>query len=159
MSVKSILLMILVIMLAAQLAGENKSKTGMGFHAGTSTGIGYAMRFMSEQKSLGGQVTLGAIATKDFSMFNLGANLIGVIDNFKSGRFYVMAGGMIGSSSDENEYGEDVTNSYWCFGVGPGVELELFKNIRFAVELPFTYNNDNELIMYIPQGGIYYYFK
>ena len=47
----------------------------------------------------------------------------------------------------------------WTIGIGPGLEIGGNNNLRMAIELPITYNQSQELIMYIPQIGLYYYFK
>jgi hypothetical protein len=57
---------------------------------------------------------------------------------------------------------EDVTTNiehHWTVGAGLGAEIALGKQFRVALELPITYNWENRIIMYIPQIGIYYYFK
>lgn len=47
----------------------------------------------------------------------------------------------------------------WTAGAGLGVELAFGKNFRVALELPITYNWEQRIVMYIPQIGLYYYFK
>ncbi|MDD3524801.1 MAG: hypothetical protein PHQ41_08935, partial [Candidatus Cloacimonetes bacterium] len=47
----------------------------------------------------------------------------------------------------------------WTAGAGLGVELGFGKNFRVALELPVTYNWEKRIVMYMPQIGLYYYFK
>lgn len=44
-------------------------------------------------------------------------------------------------------------------GVGLGFEYRLTNNIRLSLEWPLSYGSDGDINMYIPQGGIHYYFK
>ncbi len=44
-------------------------------------------------------------------------------------------------------------------GFGPGAEIRLGKYFKLALEIPITYTGKHEFIMYVPQAGIYYYFK
>jgi len=44
-------------------------------------------------------------------------------------------------------------------GAGPGVEIDVGKFFKVAIELPLTFTGDREFIMYIPQVGLYYYFR
>ncbi len=47
----------------------------------------------------------------------------------------------------------------WTAGAGLGVELGFGRNFRVAMELPITYNWEQRIVMYMPQIGLYYYFK
>lgn len=118
------------------------------------------------------------------SAVTAGLNYIHVLDNFRSGRFYIIAGGSYkfhhrkvfetdylwgecpwdstyncynlveGSESSHNEI-----EHRWTVGAGPGIEIALGKQVRFSVELPLTYNWKNDIVMWVPQVGLYYYFK
>lgn len=109
-------------------------------------------------------------------------------DAFKqknNGRVYVMAGGSyqyyrqnvftkdyhwvtVQDTLDYDHY-EPINNAEplrtstlenrWTAGAGLGVELGFGKNFRVALELPITYNWEQRIVMYIPQIGLYYYFK
>lgn len=110
-----------------------------------------------------------------------GLNYIHVIDKSRSSTFYIVAGGSIGlhnqkmyrryydqSSPGSSSYTLDLSipaESYrdketrWTLGAGPGFELALDKHFKFSIDLPFTVNSDEEMVMYVPQVGLYYYFK
>ncbi|MBU0711564.1 hypothetical protein KKC74_15385 [bacterium] len=45
------------------------------------------------------------------------------------------------------------------FGIGMGIEYQFTENIRMSADLPLTFSNYGDIIMTIPQIGIYYYFK
>lgn len=48
------------------------------------------------------------------------------------------------------------------FGIGIGINYKLTNNIHLNLDRPFVYSrcyDDFDLIMYIPQAGIHYYFK
>ena len=48
------------------------------------------------------------------------------------------------------------------FGIGIGIDYKLTENIHINLDWPFVYSrceDDFDLIMYIPQAGIHYYFK
>ncbi len=120
---------------------------------------------------------------------NLGLNHILVLDTFNvfgykdHGRLYLMTGGAyefhrqtkfskdyrwVEGDAENSPYFEKVDNSApiqdskpehrWTAGLGLGVDIAISKNFRGALEFPITYNWDNR-ISYIPQIGIYYYFK
>ncbi len=67
-----------------------------------------------------------------------------------------------GSSYYYNASGDPVkvkkNKDRWTLGVGPGFELFADKNLRVSLEIPITINNKSEVVPYIPQIGVYYYF-
>jgi len=105
-------------------------------------------------------------------------NLIIMLDHFKRGRLY-LAGGcsytnykkrvftMDYIESSYNNYvlvegsrrEEDVLEHRWTAGLGPGVELGISSHFRIAFEVPITYNYKDDIVMYVPQVGLYYFFK
>lgn len=120
---------------------------------------------------------------------NLGLNHIWVLDTFNvfsykdHGRLYLMTGGSyefhrqtkfkkdyrwVQGDENHSSYFEQLDHSdpiqeskpehRWTAGLGLGVDIAISKNFRGALEIPITYNWDNR-ISYIPQIGIYYYFK
>lgn len=44
-------------------------------------------------------------------------------------------------------------------GIGIGLDYNLTENIHISIAWPLTISNDGDIYMYIPQGGIHYYFK
>jgi len=43
--------------------------------------------------------------------------------------------------------------------MGLGFEIKLGKTFVWAIEMPITLNQKGDVMMYIPQSGLYYYFK
>ena len=144
------------ILLAVPLIAEEKNSTlGLGIHAGTLTSAGYSMRYFGDR--VGIQGTVGAYKYSGETNFNLGLNLITVLQEFPAGRLYTIAGGSYRYFSDTYDFGE--VNNRWTVGAGLGFELITVKNLRIALELPITYDWKGNLVMWIPMGGIYYYLK
>ncbi len=73
------------------------------------------------------------------------------LDNSIAGQYYYDPTGEVTSTTK--------TKSYVNIGAGPGVEVMVGKYFRLSLELPVTYTGKDEFIMYIPQAGLYYYFK
>ncbi len=184
-------------------AQDHNTKKAIGLHFGSSTGNGYAMRWMG--KDAGFQLTFGAYTFGDNKVYfsesiydydndatlitaeeegresavNVGLNYMFMLDHFRNGRLYMMVGGSykyfaqkIFSQDYQLNPGTDyyypVDGSQeenlniehrWTVGAGPGFDLALGKQFRLAVELPITYNWNNDVVMYVPQVGLYYYFK
>jgi len=114
---------------------------------------------------------------------NVGLNYLQTLANNRTGRFYVFAGGSYlysrvkqfevdfslsqNNPSWEDEYHRMDTKDrvkwdnrdYYYVGLGLGFDFNLGQNFHWAVELPLTMNQDTEFMMYIPQTGLYYYFK
>lgn len=113
--------------------------------------------------------------------FNIGANAIFPLKRTENFLFYAHTG-LCWLYSDQKKYSQlyshDSTSTWYSYyspvgavntsnkiksyvniGVGPGVEMQLGKYFKIALELPITYTGQRELIMYIPQAGIYYYFR
>lgn len=131
-------------------------------------------------ESPGAETTLYTRKGRKSSM-SVGLNYINVLESNRSSRFYLAVGGAYTIRRDKEltrtynridsnyyEYQLDTTipqvketikNDKWTVGGGPGFELTLDKHFRFTFDLPFTYNSDEEMVMYIPQVGLYYYFK
>ncbi len=112
----------------------------------------------------------------------LGLNYMYMLDHFRSGRLYIFGGGSYQYYQKRTHYmdfqrvpdGTDgqhfiaVPNTKtselerqhrWTVGVGPGFEFDLGSQFRMSFELPITYNWKDDIVMYIPQAGLYYYFK
>lgn len=209
---KIILVMLLFIAATSLSAIKDNSYNSIGLHFGTSSGNGYAMRWMGEQ--LGFQITLGA-STKgsnkvkfpdsyyDYSFDytpdindeiwvkktgrsstgTMAINGILMLDHFNSGRIYIMGGGSVKNGrksvfsskyrsasfgTNYNRYDKIIGKAVkreekdiyeWTVGFGPGVELSFTRHFRIAFEVPITYNDRKDIIMYIPQVGLYYYLK
>jgi len=111
--------------------------------------------------------------------FNSGLNLILPLKN-REGMMFYLHGGINWMYSDTKQYkrlyvvdtgnantfdaaGDVLTGhkirSYVNIGMGPGFEYYVSKSFKIALELPMTYTGKGEFIMYIPQAGLYYYYK
>ena len=106
-------------------------------------------------------------------------NYVRTLDTSQVGRFYIVAGGSLLSSfirQYEIDYQMVEVNYYtrikdhperkkwdsdyaYYFGFGLGYDFNLWENFHCVVELPLTIDNESEIKMYIPQAGIYYFFK
>ena len=205
MYTKKLLFLCLLAVLAVGLnAREDNTHSSIGLHFGTSSGNGYAMRWMGPK--LGLQATLGAYTSgsndvkfnetyydindeytdNEITINKKGRSTSGTValnglimlDHFNRGRLYIMAGGSytyhrervyssryIRSNYDNynlvpnSKTSTRKTENRWTAGIGPGIELGLSRHFRIAFEVPITYNYDDEIIMYIPQVGFYYYFN
>jgi hypothetical protein len=103
----------------------------------------------------------------------LAANYLHTLDEFPNGMLYIMAGGscryiqkrmfevdIVNHQVDwESERSYQKRELRWTIGAGPGFEIGYGSKFRLALEMPLTYNWKNDIIMYIPQVGIYYYFR
>lgn len=130
--------------------------------------------------SPGAESTLYSLKGRKSSM-SVGLNYVNILESNRSSRFYLSMGGAYTIKRDKeitrsynrinNNYYEyqlntvvpeiknTVKDDKWTVGGGPGFELTLDKHFHFTIDLPLTYNSDEEIIMYIPQVGLYYYFK
>jgi hypothetical protein len=110
---------------------------------------------------------------------NLGLNYLFSLASNPTGRFYVFGGASTIISrvkrisqefylNNANYYMVDLSkprttsweNRYsYYVGMGLGFELNLGRNFVWAIEMPITLNDDGDVMMYIPQSGLYYYFK
>jgi len=110
---------------------------------------------------------------------NLGLNYLYSLADNPTGRFYLLGGASILVSrvkqinqefylTSNNYYVKDLTKpttttwdtrtSYYL-GMGLGFEIKLGKTFVWAIEMPITLNQKGDVMMYIPQSGLYYYFK
>ena len=107
------------------------------------------------------------------SSITLYASNLHTLDEFPNGKLYIMAGGscryiqkrmfevdIVNHQVDwESERSYQKRELRWTIGAGPGFEIGYGSKFRLALEMPLTYNWKNDIIMYIPQVGIYYYFR
>jgi len=173
--------MFLIILFAAcSLMAESKYHTAMGLHFGISTGNGYSVRTWGTDNAY--QFTFAAYATgdkdpdykpSDFynhdyrdarkNSLSLGVNYLWGLLRAESYDFYLITGGSFTyrkvkrySSAYDSRWVQD---NRWAIGVGPGFEFEFSDRFHVAIEVPMTYNHKDDITMYIPSGGFYYYFK
>jgi hypothetical protein len=182
---KRYLLILFAIMCISGLFAFENYSTAMGFHFGTSTGSGYSVRHWG--KGNGFQATIAAYAygskspeydANDFDSDEnyknarrqtglLGLNYIWNLQKTKEYHFYVLTGGSYTLQKVKRYYApvggviesDWVNDNKWSIGAGPGFEMMLADRFHIAVELPITYNHKDDIVMYIPAVGIYYYFR
>lgn len=109
---------------------------------------------------------------------NLGLNYLHALAENPTGRFYVFGGAsylhsrirvfeqdyqltagdhyQIMSSHPERETTKN--RGYYYLGAGLGFELSLGRGFKWAIEMPITLNEKGDIMMYIPQSGLYFYF-
>lgn len=111
---------------------------------------------------------------------NTAINGIMFLDHFRKGRMYLIGGASYTYYREKkffadyervpgmyNQYilrpntetSEQNTEHRWTAGFGPGIEFAISKHFHMSFEMPITYNYKDEIVMYIPQVGFYYYFK
>ena len=113
---------------------------------------------------------------------NFGLNYLYALADNPSGRFYLLGGASyllsrikqfeqdysLQSNVGFDDYYTILNNhpvrskwnnkGYYYVGAGLGFELNLGRNFRWAIEMPISYNQEGDIMMYIPQTGLYYYF-
>ncbi|HOD18559.1 MAG TPA: hypothetical protein PKJ14_08010 [Candidatus Cloacimonadota bacterium] len=100
----------------------------------------------------------GIYELKRTSVFNF--YLLGGMDwSYETKKLYHQKYDPADSSAYGNIYTDHKIKSLLSMGLGPGVEINLGRYFKLAVELPITYTGEHNLVMYIPQAGIYYYFR
>ncbi len=138
----------------------------------------------SEENGFWGEDTLDTYTMEDEGVFyytNFGASYYKFLHKGERSLFYFLAGtaAYINFGSVEEqiyEYNPD-TQSWETsgepteetevtirtnIGIGIGIDYKLSENIHLNLDWPFVYSrceDDFDLIMYIPQAGIHYYFK
>jgi len=110
---------------------------------------------------------------------NSAINYVRTLDTNQVGRFYIVAGGSLLSSfirqyeidyqmvkgdhytiiKDQPERKKWDSEYTYYVGFGLGFDFDMGQNFHCTVELPLTIDEDSEIRMYIPQAGIYYFFK
>lgn len=174
-----LLILIAVVCFSGLMAFENYN-TSMGFHFGTSTGSGYSVRHWTNTN--GYQITIAAYAygsrnpeydNNDFYDDNyknarkqtgtLGLNYLWNLQKTKDYHFYIISGGSYSLQKVKRYYAPEdhkwVNDNKWTVGAGPGFEMMLAERFHVSVELPITYNHKDDIVMYIPAVGVYYYFR
>lgn len=175
------ILIVLFVCVSAHLAGLDRNHTAMGVHFGSATGNGYSFRRWGERD--GYQLTFAAYATgkrnpeytqNDFSYgeeyrnarknsVSLGANYLWGLHDAPRHNFYVISGMSYAVRRVKRYYAPNdskwVSDDRWTIGVGPGFEFEFSDRFHVCFEVPMTYNNRDDITMFIPSGGFYYYFK
>lgn len=112
---------------------------------------------------------------------NLGASIYKPLHQGNKSCFYLLAGTagyFFQEEISKQDYIYNVADSVWVksgqvrneknneytfnVGAGFGIEYKLSENIRLNLEWPLVFSfldGDMNIYMYIPQGGIHYYFK
>jgi hypothetical protein len=158
------ILIVLFVCVSAHLAGLDKYSTAMGVHFGTSTSSGYSIRKWGESNAY--QLTFAAYTSKNDhplgitrkNSISTGANYLWGLHDSERYKFYLMTG-MSYTIRRVKEDGLWKSDDRWTVGAGPGFEFEFSDRFHVCIELPMTYNNKDDITMYIPSGGFYYYFK
>ena len=113
--------------------------------------------------------------------YNIGLMFFKVLHRAKRSRFYVFSGFSFFNQIEKYKEGyysyrrvDANTFNYGAFGpetersersstryagIGIGIEFKVTDNIRLELEWPLTFSSKGDLIMYIPQAGLHYFFK
>lgn len=180
-----VLILLAVMGMSALMAFEDYS-TSMGFHFGTSTGSGYSVRHWTSSNGFQGTIAAYAYGSKNPNYDNsdfynkpyknarrqagsLGLNYLWNLQRSPDYHFYILSGGSYTLQKVKRFYEPEspsgeitskwVNDNKWSIGAGPGFELKLAERFHMSVELPITYNHKDDIVMYIPAVGIYYYFR
>jgi hypothetical protein len=90
-------------------------------------------------------------------------NYLWNLQRTKDYHFYIISGGSYSLQKVKRYYNPEtykwVNDNKWSVGAGPGFEMKLANRFHVSVELPITFNHKDDLVMYIPALGIYYYFR
>ncbi len=141
----------------------------IGAAAGFSTGYGLSYRYWPGD--LGLQVVFTPIATSEDLMFNLGTAGFKTLHETKYTRLflYLAANGTYANGeetiwADEEPYEEisskRVDSFEFATGIGPGLEIYLFKNIVIDLMFGFKFGlgGYDSGLGFSAEGGIYYRF-
>ncbi len=156
-----------------------KGDSGFQFVFGAMTSGDNDVKFSDTVYGSGQELYVTKKGRKTSASF--GVSYLKVLGQTASSRFYLIGGGSYlvsrrtefiqtytpqssGSTYGYYEKTGPVTKNHknrdhWTIGVGPGIELFADKTFRLVVDIPITYNSKSEVIPYIPQVGLYYYFK
>ncbi|PKN80191.1 MAG: hypothetical protein CVU48_02800 [Candidatus Cloacimonetes bacterium HGW-Cloacimonetes-1] len=134
--------------------------------------------FLDTYYSSNGGTTQTVVKNGKKTLGSFGVNALSVLTKTEVSRFYLQFGfsylvdrtdkytQVYANTPNKGTYfkqGDKIhtvkNDDEWTIGIGPGLEMSGNNNLRLAIELPITYNQSKELIMYIPQIGLYYYFK
>lgn len=174
------LFIVLFLIVLAQLSAMDKYNSAMGIHIGASTGNGYSFRKWGETSAY--QLTFSAYATgekdpnytsSDFTdhdyrnarkmNITFGGNYLWGLLTADHYNFYLMTGMSYTFRKVKRYYSvvdsKFVRDDRWAIGVGPGFEVEFSDRFHLSIELPITYKQNDDITMYIPCAGFYYYFK
>ena len=150
-------------------ASENLSKY-IGAGAGMTTGYGLSYRYWP--KACGTQIVLTPIVSDDNITINIGTAALKALFNTKNTRLFLYLAGN-GTYANYKEYtdspieseeapSENVSNFSWAIGVGPGIEIYLFKNIAIDIMFGFGYGWGDSIINglgFTAETALYYRFK
>jgi len=183
---KGILILVMTLICMSSLMAFENYQTAMGFHFGTSTGSGYSVRHWGKTNGFQGTIAAYAYGSKgpdyewsDFDDDNyknarrqtglLGLNYLWNLQRTPTYHFYVITGGSYTLQKVKRYYkplehdhpilSKWVNDNKWAIGAGPGFEMKFAERFHVSVELPITYNQKDDIVMYIPAVGVYYYFR
>ena len=90
----------------------------------------------------------------------VGGSTYFVSETYQTREYKYYVSGSTYSFKPINEVMEIDENEFTFFaGIGIGIEYKITNNIRIHLEMPITIVDNGNIFMYIPQGGLHYYFK
>ena len=150
--------------------------SGFQFALGAMSSMNNKVKFSNTVKVDSNENEIVRKKTDGRISVSLGLNWIQALTKAHHTRLYIMAGGSYlyaRKTEYEQTYVHESSDTYvisgdkrkkiknsdvWTIGVGPGLEFFTDKNLRVCIEVPTTINSKGEVIPYIPQVGLYYYF-
>ncbi|MBT3168725.1 MAG: hypothetical protein HN952_00130 [Candidatus Cloacimonetes bacterium] len=166
---KKTILIIAVILFVVGLSATD-FKHSLGFAGGMISGSGFAYRQMND--NYGFQVTFGITMSDEDYFGSVGFEYIKPLHTGNRTKFYVLTGVSSYFSYYEDDYyyyDDDVSKTQefdviFNTGLGIGIEWQILPNnpnFKFSFDWPIVLSFDEDkfnIFMYIPQGGIHYYF-
>jgi hypothetical protein len=158
---------------------DYSTSLGLGFSAGTTTGIGFACRkhFNNRFGFHIGTIALGGNDDSDmyedeWFWINVGGQIMYSMHRSanKGFRFFFLGGAQIIIDADkDSEYNwetEETSDPEWSvdntyiIGAGLGIEFMLHENVGFSFELPLSaqFRNDGFGMYPIPNASLIYFF-
>jgi len=182
---KWIVILIILLSLAGLWAEKDAELHNFGFMAGQlcRPGVGYRQWINDWGFQVNGMLMAEKDAEPNYYDFrdgdyyawgrkleaNLGVSLLKTLKEKNNKKFYALLGyGLYHKERKlwESDYPSmnyatavryEVSNRhYW--GTGVGLEVLLLENLLWVVEIPITFQSNGEIMMYIPQVGIFYHF-
>lgn len=151
--------------------------SGFQFALGAMSSMNNKVKFSNTVKVDSNENEIVRKKTDGRTSVSLGLNWIQALTKAHHTRLYIMAGGSYlyarKTEYEQTYVQQKSSNTYvisgdkrkkiknsdvWTIGVGPGLEFFTDKNLRVCIEVPTTINSKGEVIPYIPQVGLYYYF-
>lgn len=167
---KKLLLLVLLTTTISAFTNENDNLSRyVGGAAGFSTGMGLSYRYWP--RDYGIQAVFAPVATENDTSINLGIAGFKSLHNTKYTRLFIyLAANSLYRNYEENIYSdtdpwektgsENIKYLSFTAGIGPGIEIYIFRYIVIDMMIGFKYgiNGDTPGLGFTGEFGIYYRF-